>query len=442
LLAGAHVERAAARALQPEHVGVGDVADEDEVAGLQPVAEDARLLAAQQAGARDRDHARLARAVLPRAVHIPVTQRERGNARAAAKGLEVDLLGPLSRAVRGERLRGKRLPRGQRFRVPVDRAPRRRGDDSPRAGLDGRVVDRDRARDAPAHVTGRVTRGDLHAALRGEVEQRVGLEVRDRARGLFGAAVGVERLRRRRLGARVRHVVDDEHLRAGRHEALDGVGADEARAARNDNLLHSTSMTGRRSGFSTSRYATRPASAWGTVDVARTSTVTRIASCEPIPKGSVEMMPATCDVVEPATACVTGTMCPSASSTSQTCTPPHTKMISVRNDVHARTNGERMSRRICSSITCAPSANRPSGPRRTFAIAQRSRLGGSSSTKMGESVAAARPTATPAHPITPWRGSSISRSETAASMPRLYTRSNVTTAAPTRTGTPLLDRQR
>src|SRR5579872_976073 len=91
LLPGAHVEGARAVAAEREHVGGGDVADEDEVAGLQAVAEDARLLPAQEARAGDRDHTRLAGAVLARAVHVAVPQRERGHAVPATHGVQVNL---------------------------------------------------------------------------------------------------------------------------------------------------------------------------------------------------------------------------------------------------------------------------------------------------------------------------------------------------------------
>ena len=51
-----------------------DVADVDVVAGLRPVAEDRRLLAARERAEEDRDDARLAVRILARAVDVPVAQ--------------------------------------------------------------------------------------------------------------------------------------------------------------------------------------------------------------------------------------------------------------------------------------------------------------------------------------------------------------------------------
>src|SRR5260370_1252990 len=62
---GAHVHLARPPAAERRHVGVGDVADEREVARLHAIAEDPRRGAVQQPVARDRDHARLAGPVLP-----------------------------------------------------------------------------------------------------------------------------------------------------------------------------------------------------------------------------------------------------------------------------------------------------------------------------------------------------------------------------------------
>ena len=76
LTPGAHVVDAAV--VRPRgHGRAGDVADVDVVARLRAVAEDLRRLAGEQPLEEDRDDARLAVRVLPRAVHVPVPQRRR-----------------------------------------------------------------------------------------------------------------------------------------------------------------------------------------------------------------------------------------------------------------------------------------------------------------------------------------------------------------------------
>ena len=94
-------------------------------------------------------------------------------------------------------------------------------------------------------------------------------------------------------------------------------------------------------------------------------------------------------------------------------------------------------------MPCAPSAKRPKNrPRVTFARAHFSIAGGKSSNSSGAPVPSASPTATATQPMTPWRGSVISSTETAINSHRLYSRSNITTAAPTRSGTLSLRRHR
>ena len=228
---GAHVRLSRPPAVERRDVGVGDVADEREVARLHAVAEDPRRAAVQQPVARDRDDARLAGPVLAGPVDVAVAQGERRNAVAFAEGREVDLLRPLGRPVGRQRRRACRLGRRELLRIAVHRAARRGAYQPLRARLDRRVVQRDRALEAPARVTGGVARCDLDAALGREVQHGAGLEARQRLGGLLRAAVGRQRLRGRRLRRWMRLVVDDEHVDACGQQAVDRVRADESRPA-------------------------------------------------------------------------------------------------------------------------------------------------------------------------------------------------------------------
>src|SRR5256885_7100638 len=119
---GAHVRLSRPPAVERRDVGVGDVADEREVARLHTVAEDPRRAAVQEPVARDRDDARFAGPILARAVDVAVAQGERRNAVTLAECREVDLLRPLGRPI-GRQWRGAcGLRRWQLLRIAVDGA--------------------------------------------------------------------------------------------------------------------------------------------------------------------------------------------------------------------------------------------------------------------------------------------------------------------------------
>ena len=90
----------------------GDVADVDVVAGLEAVAEDARLLVAGEGAEEDRDDAGLAVRILARPVDVPVPERDVDRPVEAVVRAQVLLGGELRGAVRRDREARRRLLRG------------------------------------------------------------------------------------------------------------------------------------------------------------------------------------------------------------------------------------------------------------------------------------------------------------------------------------------
>ena len=88
---------------QGSQVGVDDVGDEDEVAGLLAIAADLGCLAGEQPLAGHRDDAGLACAVLERTVHVRVAQRQGGQMKGPAEQPEVAFARQLGRAIRRKR---------------------------------------------------------------------------------------------------------------------------------------------------------------------------------------------------------------------------------------------------------------------------------------------------------------------------------------------------
>src|SRR5204862_1667417 len=211
-----------------------DVADEDVVARLPPVAVDTRRLSVAQRVHEDRDDAGLAVRVLPRPVDVPVAQRD---VRAAVEAVvcgDVLLRAELRDAVRRHRL-ARVVLRGRAVALAVDRAARR-AEDELAAVLARRLEHPDRADD----VDGCIEIGPLdrhaHVDLRAEVEAHVGPHLREQRSG-SGADVAHVQLcvaPRQVLALAARQVVEHVDLVAAREEGVDDVRADEARASCHD----------------------------------------------------------------------------------------------------------------------------------------------------------------------------------------------------------------
>ena len=213
--------------------GVDDVADEDVVARLPPVAEDFRRPAAGETTHEDRDDAGLAVWILARSVHVAVAKRDVRRLVEPVVGRQVLLAGELRGAVRGERPPLRILGR-RRVALAVDRTARR-GEDHLRAVAPRRLEHAQRPEHVHVGVVDRILDGDAHVRLRREVEARLRPDlVEDGVRVGADVALVEARALGHILAAAVAQVVEDVHLVAARDQRVGHVRADEPCAAGDD----------------------------------------------------------------------------------------------------------------------------------------------------------------------------------------------------------------
>jgi len=229
LVAGADVvdaavlpERGDRRSRDISHVHV--------VAGLEPVAEDARLLAACERAEEDRDDARLAVRILPRPVHVAVAEGDVPRLVKPVVRAQVLLPSELRRAVRGERRQRGRLRGGPVVALAVDRASRRAEHDLRAVSARG-LEHAHGSQHVHLGVVHRLLDRDAHVRLRREMENRLGPKVVDEIVERLADVVHVER----RLGGHVLALpvgegIQDDDLVVTRDERVHHVRADEARS--------------------------------------------------------------------------------------------------------------------------------------------------------------------------------------------------------------------
>jgi hypothetical protein len=216
------------------HERSDDVADEDVVARLLPIAEDGRRAAFELRRAEQGHDPRLSARVLARPVHIGETKRRGREAVEAGVQRAVRLGGGLPRSVGRHGCDPCRFGGRDRLRVAVQRTACRGEHDALRAMKAGGLEQDRRARDVDGGVEARRRDGSAHVDLRGKVKDDVrwllGKDPIDRVRltdvDLVQARIGVD------VGAAAGcQVVEDRDGVILRDERIDEVRADEARSA-------------------------------------------------------------------------------------------------------------------------------------------------------------------------------------------------------------------
>ncbi len=212
-----------------EDVGAGDVAHEDVVARLPAVAEDGELLAGQEAGDEDRDHAGLGLRILPGPEDVGVPHRHALEPAQRAERPGVVLVGELAHAVGTHRKLGGGFGRGNHRRVAVDHAAAAGVDHPLDAALPRALEQVDEAHDVDARVEGGLFDRDAHVDLRRVMVERVELPGGEQPARLGRANVRADEARglRHVLLVPAREIVEHDDLPTLRQVRLRDVGADE-----------------------------------------------------------------------------------------------------------------------------------------------------------------------------------------------------------------------
>src|SRR5206468_10925413 len=167
------VQRPAGRRLHGEPIGVGHIPNENEVAGLLPIAADLGWPAGEQPVAGDGDHARLTGSILVGTIDIRISQGQGGQLKGPAEHPEITFGGELRRAIRRERGGGGAFRRRQQSGPAVDGAARRREDKARAARVDAGAQQRHGRDDVDQRVPCGITYRARDAALRGQDQDRL-----------------------------------------------------------------------------------------------------------------------------------------------------------------------------------------------------------------------------------------------------------------------------
>ncbi len=236
---GADIDRADERRLESVDVGRNHIADVNIVARLAAIAVDHRCFAGQQQRQKDCHHTGFALGRLARSVHIGITERDVRQAESLLIIRKIQLPGSLAHAVRASRPCHVILGRGKHVLLAVDRAARRSEDNFFDSRVFCRLQQGDKTDDIDARIESRVCDRMTHIHLRGMMTQCVRFDALNNVRRLrigdidfmeLGFSVQIALL----TGGKI---VEDMHLVALRQISVYYIGANESRAA-GDNDFH------------------------------------------------------------------------------------------------------------------------------------------------------------------------------------------------------------